>query len=173
MGRTWIRWKTSTRWLKTLYLWFKTLFLWLKTHPLLSRIIKKTLFYGIYGNGSKNHNTRITQGEPDSGSAQNGRRSSEMWSPWNMHRSNDWAAEGLRGRRQEVRLLSMILERLLMPTRVLSSQSRREGYNCYLTDSCYVCVTWWPLGGPRLAPNLGLNELRLMPTHFRCLTRRN
>ena len=137
-------------WLKkdTLYMIQNTLFVTQKT-PFVNQITKKTLFYGIYG---------------------------EMWrnvEPWNMHRSNDWATEGLRGRRQEGRLLSRILKQLPMPTRVLSSQSRREEYNCYLTDSCYVCVTWWPLGGPRLAPNLGLNELRLMPTHFRCLTRRN
>ena len=45
--------------------------------PFVNQITKKTLFYGIYGNGSKNHNIRMTQGEHDSGLAQNGRRSSE------------------------------------------------------------------------------------------------
>ena len=35
--RTWKRFKTSTRWLKTLYLWFKTIFCWLKTLYLSTR----------------------------------------------------------------------------------------------------------------------------------------
>ena len=49
-SRTWKRWKTSSRWLKTLYdLWFKTLYL-------SSRWLKNTLFYDIYCEGLKNHN---------------------------------------------------------------------------------------------------------------------
>ena len=62
--RTWKRFKTSTRWLKTLYLWFKTIFCWLKTLYLSTRWLK-TLYYTLLG-------------EPDPWSAQTGTPSSEM-----------------------------------------------------------------------------------------------
>ena len=55
-GRTGKRWKTSTRWLITLYLWFKTLYLltiWLKTlyFMVLGRRLKKQLENMILGLG--------------------------------------------------------------------------------------------------------------------------
>ena len=48
--RTLKRWKTSSRWLKTLYLWFKTRLFWLKT---------PSLFYGFYVDGPKHRNKRF------------------------------------------------------------------------------------------------------------------
>ena len=45
---TWKRWKTSTRYLKTLYLWFKALNLWLKTLFLSARLLKTLLFRHLW-----------------------------------------------------------------------------------------------------------------------------
>ena len=78
-----IRWQdsnqTSNRWLKTLYLWFKTLYLWLKTLFSSNRWLK-TLHITAFMLVVEKTITFVL-GDRDPGSAQDGRTSSDLWTP--------------------------------------------------------------------------------------------